>query len=432
VSTGSGTFPQTFPPGSYTLTTTAYSHINGQGSVVASAVTTVNIEVGKSTTQNVSADLDSPVAKLVIDGDPIAAKAPIDLLITGHAEDAAGNTILLPVGALTWDVGAGGSYGTINALTGVFSPYYPGTAYIRLREKGAGKSTQVKVTITANATARLYFSDNENNRIIRATTITGTGWKAFTWKNSCGCEHQVAVDNRAGIYWPCSDSKLHYIANFDSPVEVTLGSLGSGYGCFNHPKGVATDRLNRIYVVDTGNNRVIRMNDISGAGWTEVGRYGSGDGELNNPTGICVSPDFEVYVADTGNHRIVRFVDMASSGWDILGGYGSGLWQFNSPKGVAVYRTGIFITDTGNHRIVNVTDIRGSGWTTFGTLGTGTNQFNTPTGITCDISGNIYINDTGNYRTVRITSMTGTSWAVFGTQGSGTNQFNRAYGICAK
>ncbi|MDI6773257.1 MAG: hypothetical protein QME77_11825 [bacterium] len=39
----------------------------------------------------------------------------------------------------------------------------------------------------------------------------------------------------------------------------------------------------------------------------------------------------QIYVADQNNHRVVRFNDMSGAGWVTLGALGSGTNQFNNP-----------------------------------------------------------------------------------------------------
>ncbi len=59
-----------------------------------------------------------------------------------------------------------------------------------------------------------------------------------------------------------------------------------------------------IFVVDAGNNRIVRMDDMAGAGWTTLGSGGSGVNQFVSPAGIAVDRAGRIYVVDTGNHRI--------------------------------------------------------------------------------------------------------------------------------
>jgi len=83
-------------------------------------------------------------------------------------------------------------------------------------------------------------------------------------------------------------------------------------------------------VADRTNNRIVRMNDMTGAGWTQFGTSGSGMNQFNSPFGVFVSAG-QIFVVDTFNYRFVRMNDMTGAGWIELGMFGSGPNQFNLP-----------------------------------------------------------------------------------------------------
>jgi sugar lactone lactonase YvrE len=78
------------------------------------------------------------------------------------------------------------------------------------------------------------------------------------------------------------------------------------------------DRAGRIYVADAGNARIVRMNDMTGAGWTTLGSLGRGVKQFRNPPGVFVDGAGRIYVADQGNGRVVRINDMTGAGWTTL------------------------------------------------------------------------------------------------------------------
>src|SRR5205809_7574762 len=80
----------------------------------------------------------------------------------------------------------------------------------------------------------------------------------------------------------------------------------------------------KIYVADESNNRIVRMDDMTGAGWTAFGTSGSGPNQFRCPRGIFVSAAGQFVVDEALNHRIVRMDNMTGAGWSPLGAPASG------------------------------------------------------------------------------------------------------------
>ncbi|MBQ6563685.1 MAG: gluconolactonase [Clostridia bacterium] len=98
---------------------------------------------------------------------------------------------------------------------------------------------------------------------------------------------------------------------------------------------------------------------IAGAGlvWE-----GSPLGAFRSPQDLCVSPDGRLYIADTGNNRIVVLGSDLKTVSQIISGFeADGLPQtFSSPTGVAVSQNHqLYVADSQNHRIV-VLELDGS------------------------------------------------------------------------
>jgi sugar lactone lactonase YvrE len=116
------------------------------------------------------------------------------------------------------------------------------------------------------------------------------------------------------------------------------------------PSGIAVGANGTVFVADTGNNRVVELpwNKSAGAYGPE-NTVGSG---LNNPTGIAVTPNGTVYIADAGNSRVVEVP------WDrSTGAYGpqttAGI-DLLSPEAVAFANDKLYIANTGNSTVVEV------------------------------------------------------------------------------
>jgi len=206
---------------------------------------------------------------------------------------------------------------------------------------------------------------------------------------------------------------------------TTFGTPGSGTNQFSFPRGIFVYGIDSIFVADESNYRIVMFHGIPGVGWTTFGTQGYGVNQFVDPLGITVDRHGRIYVTDGAGNRVVRIDDMSGTNWTTLGTTGSAAQQFNAPAGVVVDSTDrIYIVDSVNNRIVRVDDMTGSNWTTFGTTGSGRNQFQTPGWIALDALGRIYISDSDNCRIVRFNDMTGAGWVTLGTPGSGVNQFN--------
>jgi DNA-binding CsgD family transcriptional regulator/sugar lactone lactonase YvrE len=108
------------------------------------------------------------------------------------------------------------------------------------------------------------------------------------------------------------------------------------------PVGLALDeKRGYLYVADSGNDRIRRIELTRGIITTVAGSgdtYGdSGDGglaveaRLSTPFGVAVAHDGTVYIADTGNNRLRRL-----EGGRIFAVAGTGVWGFAGDNGPAI------------------------------------------------------------------------------------------------
>ncbi len=193
------------------------------------------------------------------------------------------------------------------------------------------------------------------------------------------------------------------------------------------PRGVAVDSADNVYVADcdNDNSRVVKFT-VVGATYATVAGIGakgySGDGGLataamiNKPRGIGFDDSDNLYIADTDNHRI-RKVDAATSIITTFAGNGSagstgdgGLAtaaKLNKPEKLVADTLGnLYIADTGNSRLRKVT-ASGNISTVAGTGAAGYSgdggpatlaKIKKPRGIAIDVDNNGYLGDTENHR----------------------------------
>lgn len=158
----------------------------------------------------------------------------------------------------------------------------------------------------------------------------------------------IYVDSNEKIYITDSisvvngmlNNRLVRIDDMDGANWRSLSEMpGNQVGAFNNPSGICMGAKGRIYVADTFNNRILRMDSIEGKNWVALGGSAGGNpGQFNQPTGVFVEvlPDGaeHIYIADSLNNRIVRVDDMTGKNWVSFGTAGSSQGQFDTPTGI--------------------------------------------------------------------------------------------------
>jgi YVTN family beta-propeller protein len=209
------------------------------------------------------------------------------------------------------------------------------------------------------------------------------------------------------------------------------------------PYGIAVNAAGDIYIADYVANQVRKIAAASGTISTVAGtgtQGFSGDGgpallaTLSQPTRLAVDAAGNLYISDSGNAR-VRRVDAATGNIATIAGNGSRVASGDggqataagmSPFGIAVDASGnLFIADDANRVIRKVTASTGTITTFAGTVGViGTDDgtgaaasFNLPKGIAADSSGNLFVSDFGSHSIRKITAA-GVVTTVAGLPGS--------------
>jgi sugar lactone lactonase YvrE len=82
---------------------------------------------------------------------------------------------------------------------------------------------------------------------------------------------------------------------------------------FNFPTNVVVDAAGRVYVSDTKNSAIRRIDAATGEVTTIAGTGVAGfngdnrpatDAKLNRPHGVAIHPDGRIFIADTDNNRV--------------------------------------------------------------------------------------------------------------------------------
>jgi uncharacterized protein (TIGR03663 family) len=253
----------------------------------------------------------------------------------------------------------------------------------------------------------IYVADSGNYRIQK---WTAEGQFMAAWGRQSMLETEggipqgfnepwdVAVAADGTIY--VADTWNHRIHKLDAEGNLitTWGLFGQygpgdtgGQGAFYGPRGVSVDPGGRVYVADTGNKR-IQVFEPEGQFSFQWGGGGVLEGYLDEPVGVAVGPDDAIYVADTWNRRVQVF-DAGGAflrQWPITG-WDTGLPD-EKPYLAADAEGYVYVTDPGHYRVL-VFDGLGNYLLSFGQYGFDERSFALPSGVAVGADGSIYIAD---------------------------------------
>lgn len=197
-------------------------------------------------------------------------------------------------------------------------------------------------------------------------------------------------------------------------VKKTLATMGKLPGQVKAPKGVFAAADGKIFVSDTGNDR-IQIFKADGSFDSQFGDSGSGEGKFKAPMGLTVNGNGNVYIADSRNKRVQAFSQDGIFLFAIGPQVGS-LTLMNPVDAASDEKNNLYILDAGLKKVI-VTDQSGkyvSTWDDSGSLAS-------PASLVYDGKGFFYVLDKGAY-SVKIFDASGRFQASFFAQGSGERE----------
>lgn len=229
---------------------------------------------------------------------------------------------------------------------------------------------------------------------------------------------------------------VRYVINGGGPSMRFGGDGGPAIkALLNFPTAAAVDADGHLYIADTMNHRIRRVDAASGRITTIAGvgqpRF-SGDGGpaeaagLNEPSALAITASSILYVADQNNNR-VRAIDLHTGLIRTVAGTGAATYNGDGipaieaalagPSGLAVGADGtLFIADTFNGRIRSVDPGTGMIQTVVGDGGAyryqgpaepASSSLARPYGIALSADGQLFISDSDNHLIRRWNPVTG-------------------------
>ncbi len=199
----------------------------------------------------------------------------------------------------------------------------------------------------------------------------------------------LAIHHASGAIF-ASDPLAHCIYRLrpgqDAPesyvIEAIIGHRAgdqsvSEAAAFNNPRGLALDARGNLWIADTGNHRVVRLDsastrdrfDAPDAIVGQLSRHarlaGCAADRLCAPADVAIGPDGALWIADTENHRVLAFapttLDRSAARADLVLGQqsfvtcqsGKSAAMLDEPASVCVEQDGtLWIGDSGNLRVM--------------------------------------------------------------------------------
>ncbi len=254
-------------------------------------------------------------------------------------------------------------------------------------------------SVAFDAFGNMYIADGDNNRIRRVdingiiTTVAGNGTGAYAGDGGAATNASlyyprgVIFDVIGNLYIADDSSRIRKVDTNGIISTVAGNNVNGGYSgdggvatnaSLNYPGCVAFDAIGNMYIADSFNNRIRKVDTNGiittvagngvGAGVPLSGAY-SGDGgaatnaSLYQPESVAFDAFGNMYIADDDNNRIREvstsgiITTVAGNG---IGGYsGDGsvatIASLNHPIGVALDSSGnLYIGDENNYRIREV------------------------------------------------------------------------------
>jgi sugar lactone lactonase YvrE/4-amino-4-deoxy-L-arabinose transferase-like glycosyltransferase len=225
----------------------------------------------------------------------------------------------------------------------------------------------------------IYIADTANHRIQK---FDANGQFVLSWGSEEELQEPlgVVVDSAGRIV--VLDSLPGWIKRY-TPDGQLVDQFAGPEARFYHPRSLAIDAADNLYIADTGGGRVVKFNG-KGEQVAVIGQRGTGQGQITEPTGATGDAFGNVWVADSANAKLVRYDANGSADVELsLPKSGS----LHGPHVAASDRGDVYVTDPEGGRVYVI----GSDGTTRGVIQV--DELRRPVGIGLGPDGRIVVGD---------------------------------------
>ncbi len=331
-----------------------------------------------------------------------------------------------------------------------YRDWVPGTSasFESLRDVVVDRQGNLFINDIGNSRVRKWWADTGIVGTVAGNGIPGAYGDGGPGTGAAVVPNAIALDPAGNLLIAAGFARVRR-GEAETGIITTVAGTGSpgfsGDGGpatqaqIRDPYGVASDSAGNLFLSDSLNHRVRRVDAGTGIITTVAGNGSGtfgGDGGLATaagvpfPTALLVTPRGDLLIESASR---IRRVDAATGIITTMGGNGEVSFSgegipalqaaLAEPGGMAVDRTGdLLVADTMNRRVRRVdrstgiiTTVAGNGTPGFSGDGIPAAESGlVPSDLTVDRAGNVFIADYPNYRILRVDAVTGLITTVAG------------------